>query len=97
MQAANQSIQTYGAVDESTVLTYRGGALGAIELSGVEPALLNPTEKTAITTLLRNVIQRLPFEVTFSQYYVHYRCPPYRLNIEITLVLNWCLQGEPSF
>lgn len=76
MQAANQSIQTYGAVDESTVLTYRGGALGAIELSGVEPALLNPTEKTAITTLLRNVIQRLPFEVTFSQYYVHYRCPP---------------------
>ncbi|MFA0249488.1 VirB4 family type IV secretion system protein [Vibrio sp. 10N.261.45.A4] len=71
MEAANEMIATYGAVNENTALTYQGGVLGAIELSGVEPALLDAKDKTAITGLLRNVIQRLPFDITLSQYYFH--------------------------
>lgn len=76
MRGANESIETYGAVDDVTALTYSGGVIGGIELSGVEPALLNPHEKTAITTLLRNVFQRLPIDATFTQLYFHFDSSP---------------------
>ncbi|EDL52201.1 type IV secretion system protein B4, putative [Vibrio mediterranei AK1] len=80
MDALNTAIATYAPISANAALTYRGGILGAIELSGVEPALLNDSEKESITFLLRNAIQRLPFSVTLSQYYFHSECPPIRFK-----------------
>lgn len=76
----NSTISTYASLNDTAALTYRGGVLGAIELSGAEPALLTPKEKTLLTQLLRNVIQRLPVDVTLSQYYVHSDCAPIKFR-----------------
>ncbi|WP_234497883.1 VirB4 family type IV secretion system protein [Vibrio maritimus] len=74
MTALNTVIPTVASINEG-VLTDTGDLLGVLSLSGIEPRL-NAKQKTAITLLLRHILQRLPFEVTLSQYYLHFDSPP---------------------
>jgi len=54
------------------VYTYTGGVFGAIELTGVDPTGITPSQGRRITQLLRNVVQLLPLNVTLTQYYIHH-------------------------
>ncbi|EOG5907316.1 VirB4 family type IV secretion system protein [Vibrio vulnificus] len=75
MTALNTHIPTYAALGSHAALTQSGSVLGALSLSGVEPVSLSQEDKQRLTQLLRNVLQRLPFQCSLSQYYFHYRCP----------------------
>ncbi|EHD1698858.1 type IV secretion system protein B4 [Vibrio vulnificus] len=76
MEALNTHIATYAALGTHAALTDTGGVLGALSLSGVEPTSLSQDERQKLTQLLRNVLQRLPFHCSLSQYYFHYTCSP---------------------
>ncbi|WP_322805351.1 type IV secretion system protein B4 (plasmid) [Vibrio alfacsensis] len=75
MTALNSVIPTYAALGSQAALTQSGSVLGALSLSGVEPVSLSVEDKRRLTQLLRNVLQRLPFQCSLSQYYFHYQCP----------------------
>ncbi len=75
MTALNTQIPTYAALPPSAALTHSGSVIGALSLSGVEPVSLSTEDKQKLTQLLRNVMQRLPFHCSLSQYYFHYQCP----------------------
>ncbi len=75
MIALNTQIPTYAALTPNAALTHSGRVIGALTLSGVEPISLSHDDKAKLTQLLRNVMQRLPFQCTLSQYYFHYQCP----------------------
>ncbi|CCN39721.1 putative Type IV secretion system protein B4 [Vibrio nigripulchritudo FTn2] len=74
MVALNSIINTYGGLDDAC-LTHKGNVLGGLYLSGVEPNTLGEGEREGLTFLLRNLIQKLPAEVSLSQYYFHYSSP----------------------
>ncbi len=74
MAALNTKIRTCAEANCSSVLTDAGSILGALSLSGVEAATLSNVDKAKLTKLLRNVIQRLPFEADITQIYFHYDC-----------------------
>ena len=76
MAELNTHIPTYAALGSHAALTHSGSVLGALSLSGVEPVSLSQDDKQRLTQLLRNVLQRLPFQCSLSQYYLHYQCPP---------------------
>ena len=66
----NQVINTLGTIDDA-VLTAHGTVIGAIELSGIEPASVSDTDRIKLTQLLRNILQRIPLDISISQYYFH--------------------------
>ncbi|PSU44804.1 type IV secretion system protein B4 [Photobacterium frigidiphilum] len=66
----NATVRTYGVMD-NTVLTTTGSVLGALKLSGIEPASVSDNDRQRITALLRNMFQRLPVDVSVTQYYIH--------------------------
>ena len=68
--AINQHIHTLGTVDDA-VLTTQGGVIGALALSGIEPASVSDKDRHRLTQLLRNIVQRLPLDISLSQYYFH--------------------------
>lgn len=68
--AINQRIHTLGTVDDA-VLTSQSSVIGALELSGIEPASVSDADRIRLTQLLRNVLQRLPMGIALSQYYFH--------------------------
>lgn len=74
MAALNTKIRTYAQANEQAVLADTGSIIGALSLSGVEASLLSQPDKIRLTKLLRNVIQRLPFDADISQYYFHFDC-----------------------
>ena len=66
MVALNTKIRTYAQANEQAVLADTGSIIGALSLSGVEASLLSQSDKIRLTKLLRNVIQRLPFDRRFQ-------------------------------
>jgi len=71
-QSYNESLNLAGIEPQTgQVYTYTGGVFGAIELTGVDPTGLTPSQGSRISLLLRNVVQLLPLSVTLTQYYIH--------------------------
>ena len=66
----NEKLHTYAALDNA-ILTTTGATIGVLSLSGIEPASVSMNDRDVITTLLRNVFQRLPMNVSITQYYIH--------------------------
>ncbi|MDX1835955.1 hypothetical protein SFA52_26740 [Escherichia coli] len=71
-QSYNEHLNLAGIEQHSgQVYTYTGGAFGAIELTGVDPTGVTPSQGSRISLLLRNIVQLLPLSVTLTQYYIH--------------------------
>lgn len=72
-QSYNECLNLAGTEPQTgQVYTYTGGVFGAIELTGVDPTGVTPSQGRRISLLLRNVIQLLPLNVTLTQYYIHH-------------------------
>ncbi|EOX4363538.1 VirB4 family type IV secretion system protein [Vibrio cholerae] len=74
MTALNTKIRTYAEANSFSALTNVGSILGALSLSGVEAELLSTEDKLKLTRLLRNILQKMPFEADITQIYFHYDC-----------------------
>nr|WP_012219847.1 VirB4 family type IV secretion system protein [Vibrio sp. 23023]ABX77035.1 VirB4, Type IV secretion [Vibrio sp. 23023] len=91
MTALNESIYVYGACGQH-MISDKGDIIGALSLDGIEPNTLSPIEREVITSVLRNVLNKLPFKATLTQYYIHHhRRPqpaPTHSNPRVDLVLS---------
>ena len=54
------------------ILTYNGGLLGALELSGADPDGMSEADRQTLTLVLRNLLNKLPDNVILSEYYIHF-------------------------
>ena len=70
MTHLNDSVFIHGLAGEH-ILTYTGSVIGALSISRIEPNQLSEHDRISINELIRNVIQRLPTPITFTQYYIH--------------------------
>ena len=54
------------------ILSYSGSLIGALEISGADPDGMSDHDMSALTIVLRNLMNILPANVVLSQYYIHF-------------------------